>query len=768
MTRIGASIALLGLFGLEPARPVVDPVGQCQALVAAERHEEAVLRREQVFEETGDPRAGLATGQALLALGDTDSALAWAKPFQEGTEAANSWQLTAQAHSKRKDLERDKEANLRELPLRIASGEHARAADLAYRRFWFANAAANYREALAFARQSLEEAMSSEEPQLEGRALQAVFVVLYEVGDSHRALRLLPKMKALPAAENRCEWARILVFEGLLWLGSGHRDLAQVAFEKAVAMADPSDCRQILHSAHVNLIRIALELGDSVRADREMEAARQHADPTQEPASSVRYYEARLLEESGQFAEAAKLLRETLAAEFDPVWRRDLEYRLGVVEEARGDLTSAELAYQRSAKLAEEVVLAASRDEIRSVLTEDNRQPFEALFRLLSRSGRVLEAIEIVESVQAMGLLGSILDGASQPVTEGEEATAIGRAAALQMASLEALLPSASESPLMSSRSLDKALRQLEDRRLLAYFEAGEEIWLVILSAEGAEVLLLDARLSRVRKLVERFRESPDDSVVADELGEMLLPGGALASPGRLLIATDGVLGELPFAALRRHGRFLVEDYSLAYVPSASALAAIETRPLSQPGPAAVVLADPRGDLAEAALEGHHVAARLKVTPQLGSDATRARLREAAHADILHLATHTGLGPQGAWLALHDGKLAAERIITERIGPQLVVLAGCASAARSGRGMWGSLGSAFLLAGSRTVVASLWSVEDSAARELVQRFYDRGGADAPAAALAAAQRDLIAAGRPVSEWAPFVVLGSDLSPKFLY
>jgi CHAT domain-containing protein len=75
--------------------------------------------------------------------------------------------------------------------------------------------------------------------------------------------------------------------------------------------------------------------------------------------------------------------------------------------------------------------------------------------------------------------------------------------------------------------------------------------------------------------------------------------------------------------------------------------------------------------------------------------------------------------------------------------------------------MWGSLSTAFLVAGSEAVLASLWSIEDQSAREFITRFYGEGAPNQPATALARAQRAFIAAGQPASRWAPFVLFGFD-------
>jgi hypothetical protein len=97
-----------------------------------------------------------------------------------------------------------------------------------------------------------------------------------------------------------------------------------------------------------------------------------------------------------------------------------------------------------------------------------------------------------------------------------------------------------------------------------------------------------------------------------------------------------------------------------------------------------------------------------------------------------------------------------------------VVLSACRSATgRAGRAEGvQSLGRAFLHAGARSVVGTLWDVEDRATRRLVERFYAELTQGAPVgAALRAAQRagfgrDPWASAR---DWAGFVAIGEPLA-----
>ena len=62
----------------------------------------------------------------------------------------------------------------------------------------------------------------------------------------------------------------------------------------------------------------------------------------------------------------------------------------------------------------------------------------------------------------------------------------------------------------------------------------------------------------------------------------------------------------------------------------------------------------------------------------------------------------------------------------------------------------------FQYAGARSLVASLWPIEDAAAAGFMSRFY--AGLDGPRL-LAGAMRDRIAVGRLPQEWAPFFLSG---------
>jgi CHAT domain-containing protein len=160
-----------------------------------------------------------------------------------------------------------------------------------------------------------------------------------------------------------------------------------------------------------------------------------------------------------------------------------------------------------------------------------------------------------------------------------------------------------------------------------------------------------------------------------------------------------------------------------------------------------------------------------------GTAATETNLKRALKREFgyIHLAVHafSSDNPDRASLVLlsdpsngEDGFLQASEIVQMRIPAKLVVLSACDTNVGPIQGEEGisALSTAFLLAGARTVVSTLWPIEDQTSFALMQSFYRHLGAgESSADSLAEAKRDLLAkygANSPPIYWAGFVVQGS--------
>ena len=142
---------------------------------------------------------------------------------------------------------------------------------------------------------------------------------------------------------------------------------------------------------------------------------------------------------------------------------------------------------------------------------------------------------------------------------------------------------------------------------------------------------------------------------------------------------------------------------------------------------------------------------------------------------VIHLAVHAfadATFPDRAALVLlsdptadEDGFLQASEIAQLRLNADLAVLSACDTAVGALMGQEGiaNLSRAFLLAGARTVVSTLWEVDDSSSLFLMRRFYAHLAArQSPATALTAAKRDMLRTfGRntPPARWAAFTIEG---------
>ena len=146
---------------------------------------------------------------------------------------------------------------------------------------------------------------------------------------------------------------------------------------------------------------------------------------------------------------------------------------------------------------------------------------------------------------------------------------------------------------------------------------------------------------------------------------------------------------------------------------------------------------------------------------------------------VLHLAVHGFADtqyPERSALVLgtdpksgDDGLLQVREIIRLRINADLTTL----SAAIQGWEVAGHEGisnlvEAFLVAGSKSVVASLWSADDTSASALMERFYQRlAQGESTSSALRNAKLDLLAKyGDQLSPfyWAAFITVGETSTP----
>jgi CHAT domain-containing protein/tetratricopeptide (TPR) repeat protein len=239
-----------------------------------------------------------------------------------------------------------------------------------------------------------------------------------------------------------------------------------------------------------------------------------------------------------------------------------------------------------------------------------------------------------------------------------------------------------------------------------------------------------------------------------------------------LAIVPHSSLHYLPFAALTPDGQqFLIDEFTLSVLPSASSLHFIRENVRAQQG-APLILGNPDGSLPFAATEAEQVGTHYGTAPLLGAAATESAVRaQAAQTGILHLAAHgtyNSRNPLYSTIHLagddqHDGKLQVHEVYSLNLQQSnLVVLSACETqqgALSDGDDIVG-LTRSFFFGGTPTVLASLWRVDDASTARLMERFYIHWQSGlSKAAALRQAQQDVRAEQSSFRYWAAFMLSG---------
>jgi len=244
-----------------------------------------------------------------------------------------------------------------------------------------------------------------------------------------------------------------------------------------------------------------------------------------------------------------------------------------------------------------------------------------------------------------------------------------------------------------------------------------------------------------------------------------------------LVFIADGALRNVPLAALHDGERFVAERFAVATVPG---LSLVDPRPvagreldfllaaLSEPVEGFAALPYTLQEVGRIRdLFGGVVLENAAFSP-----ARLSRELEREPFSVVHIASHGVFGSSGeqSFILTHDGRLSLDqldrllRVTRFRETPvELLTLSACRTAAGDEQAALGLAGIA-VKAGARSAVASLWSIEDESAAELLATFYRElaTGDVSRAEALRRAQVAQLESERfrHPAYWAPFLVIGN--------
>jgi CHAT domain-containing protein/Tfp pilus assembly protein PilF len=265
-----------------------------------------------------------------------------------------------------------------------------------------------------------------------------------------------------------------------------------------------------------------------------------------------------------------------------------------------------------------------------------------------------------------------------------------------------------------------------------------------------------------------------------------------LMGKSHLVIIPDGILNTLPFQALvDKQDKHLIENHSVSYAPSATALVEMmklaDSRKKAKKGSVPLFAMGRRTfpdqaeyrnrDLPWAELQVQEIAKLFGVTPFIDKEATRVMaMKEMKNARYVHFATHGELNeasPMYSAVVLaksknDDGRLYARDIIDMDLQCDLAVLSACETGLGqqvSGEGIVG-LAWALFVAGSPSSLVTQWNVRADSTTSLMVKFYEplrinKRKTTSKAESLRQAQLSLLNSTQYSHPyyWAPFVLIG---------
>jgi hypothetical protein len=482
------------------------------------------------------------------------------------------------------------------------------------------------------------------------------------------------------------------------------------------------------------------------------------------------------------------------AAAHRPWFAWQLELMRAELEFADGHLDEAWAASAAALDMLGALRPAVGDERDRASWAASRRDAWQLALRIAARRGRPADALAVIEHAKSahlarivfaqatataepetVDLLREALSGLpASSVRHGDVSQhALGAvhetsADLLRLLRLrDAQLAAAVTPPQLDRDTLLRLRAAIGDFVLLDYADLGEaSLWRVVARPGGAihvREIKLDAHQKATLATldaaadgdaVEQWIWEGGDTNGLDDLAEALLGdvGAIIADwPADLVISPSGRLGNVPWAMLRLGDGMVIDRTAVTLVPSlVLGVTLADRRP--QGGPPVMLCCDPRGDLAGVAQQRDRLVQQWPgLTVHQGADAglrplvARSRNQELSGASRLIWAGH-GMAhpdePLASGLLLGDGSILTAGSLAALSLPACVELWTCGSAAERRLSFDEQLGlaAACFRAGASSVLASMWSLDDTAVAQLSERYHDaiiRG--EAPARALRQAQ-----------------------------
>jgi len=429
--------------------------------------------------------------------------------------------------------------------------------------------------------------------------------------------------------------------------------------------------------------------------------------------------------------QALQLAQQTNSGDIAYIW----QWQLGRVTKAQGDTKSAIAAYKEAVGTIKSLradLATANPDlqfsfkdaiepihrELVTLLLESNEQDKSNKQNNLKTAREVIEGLQLVELDEFFRQ--ACLNANSEQIDKVDKNAAV-------------IYPIILEKQLAIIASLPKvgAKSGKESQRDFRYYKTA-------ISKKDIE--------SRVSSLRNLLRQDTTLEVAFPKLQEMynliIRPEAEdLKASGvnTLVFVLDGVLRNIPMAALHDGKKYLIEDYSIALTPGLQLLApqSLQKQPLL-----AFVggLSESRAGfqrLPHVKTEVQKVESTVPSKVFLNEEFTNPVFQNKVSDvpfPIVHLATHGKFGStaEETFIVTWDGKVNVNELsaslktaeLSQNSPLELLVLSACETAAGDDRSALGLAGVA-VRSGARSTIATLWQVNDESSAALMSAFYQQ-------------------------------------------
>ena len=457
------------------------------------------------------------------------------------------------------------------------------------------------------------------------------------------------------------------------------------------------------------------------------------------------------------------------------------------------DLIAAEESCRSSVRILEDArVLLQGKDEWKINFRDKHDHTYTHLRRLQLRQGKSVEALSTAEAGRGqalMDLMKSRYDVSKSSWSSSEQ----DRELIMSNSSL-------SSSPILFLAEEEKH----ED------FKTSLSFWL-ILNGQQCQMMQKEINGNLTSLIYQTYEnigvrtgvgckplisQQDDESATLKTLYDLVIaPFSDLINGDELIVIPDRASFLIPYAALMdQQSRYLSETLRIRLVPSLTSLRLLAECPerhhstsgallVGNPWVETVRIKDnkPFPLLPGAEKEAKMIGQILKIEPLTGKNATKNQVLSRLNSvSLVHLAAHgcreTGeiiLSPNVADAKRpkeEDFLLTKADVLGVQLRAKLVVLSCC----YSGRGEIKAEGvvgiaRAFLGAGARSVIASLWALSDEATLEFMKHFYEHlveGKSASKSLHQAMKWMRESEEFNAVQYWAPFVLIGDDVTLNF--